>query len=273
MVEAFTGKLSELKAITLLRLEESSIDLFRQDVTDLEDTVRSLEQNLRKIQSYIAQERQALPKVEAVVEACSAQHEQLMFMSHHLPAFLPGGSTAPAVTSSVAPIHASPPDESDHPAANDENVPSNPRSRPNSADMPGEKKKRAPAPRRFVMNDELSSLSAYMTARLSLEKVNAAVDDAATMAEGVARMLATARGRGKMATHDRKRAQMLMVNVAGKEGVKGHYWFMEADMKNASILRPDKTGKSLLTVLRHLGRLHEVRLSVEGSMQPVYVLQ
>ena len=45
-------------------------------------------------------------------------------------------------------------------------------------------------------------------------QVNAAVDDAATLAEGVARMLATARGRGKMATHDRKRAQMLMVNVA-----------------------------------------------------------
>ncbi len=44
--------------------------------------------------------------------------------------------------------------------------------------------------------------------------MNAAVDDAATMAEGVARMLAVARGRGKMATHDHKRAQMLMVNVA-----------------------------------------------------------
>lgn len=45
-----------------------------------------------------------------------------------------------------------------------------------------------------------------------------------------------------------------------KEGVKGHYWFMEVDMKNANILRPDKTGKSLLTVLRHLGRLHEVNV-------------
>ncbi|KAK9909740.1 hypothetical protein WJX75_006779 [Coccomyxa subellipsoidea] len=137
----------------------------------------------------------------------------------------------------------------------------------------GTKKKRAPAPRRYVTNDELSSLSAYMTARLSLEKVNAAVDDAATMAEGMAQMLATARARGKMATHDRKRAQMLMVNVAVKEGVKGHHWFMEQDMKNANVLRPDKTGKSLLTVLRHLGRLHELRLSVEGSMQPVYIVQ
>jgi hypothetical protein len=45
--------------------------------------------------------------------------------------------------------------------------------------------------------------------------------------------------------------------LQGKEGVKGQYWFMEADMKNASTLRPDKTGKALLTVLRHLGRIQE----------------
>jgi hypothetical protein len=44
--------------------------------------------------------------------------------------------------------------------------------------------------------------------------VNAAVDDAATLAEAVLRMLATARAKGKMLTQDRKRAQMLMVNVA-----------------------------------------------------------
>ncbi len=47
--------------------------------------------------------------------------------------------------------------------------------------------------------------------------------------------------------------------VQGKEGIKGHHWFMEADMKQTQTLRPDKTGKALLTVLRHLGRLHEVR--------------
>ena len=41
--------------------------------------------------------------------------------------------------------------------------------------------------------------------------------------------------------------------------MKGRFWFMEADMKQTQTLRPDKTGKALLTVLRHLGRLHEVR--------------
>lgn len=42
--------------------------------------------------------------------------------------------------------------------------------------------------------------------------------------------------------------------------MKGRFWFMEADMRQTQTLRPDKTGKALLTVLRHLGRLHEVWL-------------
>ena len=42
-----------------------------------------------------------------------------------------------------------------------------------------------------------------------------------------------------------------------KEGVKGRYWFMDADVKDGALT--GKTGKTILTVLRHLGRLQEVR--------------
>ena len=43
--------------------------------------------------------------------------------------------------------------------------------------------------------------------------MNAAVDDAAALAEGCARLLAAARAQGKLPPADRKRAQMLLVNV------------------------------------------------------------
>ena len=48
------------------------------------------------------------------------------------------------------------------------------------------------------------------------------------------------------------------LSCAGEGGAEGRHWCMEADMKQTHTLRPDKTGKALLTVLRHLGRLHEV---------------
>lgn len=46
--------------------------------------------------------------------------------------------------------------------------------------------------------------------------------------------------------------------VQNKDGVKGQYFFLESDLKDGTALKLDKTGKSLLTVLRHLGRLTEV---------------
>lgn len=51
--------------------------------------------------------------------------------------------------------------------------------------------------------------------------------------------------------------------------MKGRFWFMEADMKQTQTLRPDKTGKALLTVLRHLGRLHEVQQLLVSSQRSV----
>ena len=70
---------------------------------------------------------------------------------------------------------------------------------------------------RYVTADELASLSAFMTQRLTLDKVNAAVDDAAALAEGCARLLAAARSQGRLAPAERKRAQMLLVNVAVRD--------------------------------------------------------
>ena len=48
------------------------------------------------------------------------------------------------------------------------------------------------------------------------------------------------------------------MHTQNKEGVKGRYWFMDADVRDGALT--GKTGKTLLTILRHLGRLHEVLL-------------
>jgi hypothetical protein len=87
-------------------------------------------------------------QVEAMVEACSAQHEQLTFIAQHLPSFLPGGTAAQVPTSSAAAAGPSCTEEAHNAPFGDENAPSNPQSRPSSAETMGTKKKRAPAPRR-----------------------------------------------------------------------------------------------------------------------------
>ena len=47
-----------------------------------------------------------------------------------------------------------------------------------------------------------------------LLQVNAAVDDAASMAEDVARLLSVARSKAKLSTAERKRVQALAISVA-----------------------------------------------------------
>ena len=160
---------------------------------------------------------------------------------------------------------------------------------------------------------------------MTLAQVNAAVEDAADLAESNMRMLAHARAGGKMPTQDWKRAQGLLVNIAvsnsrrrrlttvslapllfssptacicclqNKDVVKGRCWLTDYDLRKSSILKPDKTGKALLTILRHLGRIQEVsnralsaalgsgaglkgptlvqaRLPLGGKLESVYVL-
>ena len=52
--------------------------------------------------------------------------------------------------------------------------------------------------------------------------------------------------------------------IQGKESIRGKHWFLDNDLKSGTALKVDKTGKAILTVLRHLGRLAEVG-SLSGS--------
>jgi hypothetical protein len=47
-------------------------------------------------------------------------------------------------------------------------------------------------------------------------------------------------------------------SLQSKEAAKGRFWFFETDLKAGTAIRMDKTGKSILMLLRHLGRLQEV---------------
>ncbi|CAK0765078.1 hypothetical protein CVIRNUC_003222 [Coccomyxa viridis] len=270
MCNAFQARVDELTSITRLRLEDSSLDTFSAELKDTESTVSQLELKLEGIKHFLAQEREGMPKLQEVLRAAEAHHKELAFVAENLPQYLPGPSSRPSgpVTRSAAAASCELPQDDEQ----DENASLAANSQ-HPAEAADRRKKRQTAPRRYITQQELASLSSYMTARLSLDKVNAALDDAASMAEDLARQLSAARSKGRLTAAERKRTQSLMVSVAAREGVKGRFWFMEADMRQTQTLRPDKTGKALLTVLRHLGRLHEVRVQVDGAMQPVYVLQ
>lgn len=144
---------------------------------------------------------------------------------------------------------------------------------PTGGDVPQKKKAGAAqqAPRRYIDQQEFESVSTYMRGRLTAEKVNSALDELATLAETNVALITAARKNKPMGA-DKKHAIWLLYNIECHPNLKGRCWVMEADLKNGTAVRLDKTGKSVLTLLRHLGRLSETRISVDGTSHLVYCM-
>ncbi len=49
--------------------------------------------------------------------------------------------------------------------------------------------------------------------------------------------------------------------LQSKDACKNRFWLVEDDLKRGTAVRADKSGKAILTILRHLGRLQEVHLA------------
>ncbi|EOA23211.1 hypothetical protein CARUB_v10019286mg [Capsella rubella] len=122
--------------------------------------------------------------------------------------------------------------------------------------LPKEKKGRGSPPLWHITVEELNSLSSYMRGRLTLEKVNAAISDMASYAEANAHLIAAPKQ--KLAENLWEKALKLR-DIVTAQAVKGKHFFLETDMKGPS-LKLDNTGKAILTVLRHLGRISETRI-------------
>lgn len=274
VAKAFADKIAELQELTLLRADNASKDINSQDLVALDSSVQAVELKLREIQRFVNQEKQAVDKAKVLISACSKQRDQLQYLSTHLPTRLPeavavqsrpqqqaAGVPAPAKETSGDEVSDS---DENRDTANQEPQP--------TRQAANDKKKRLKAPRRYISHAELASVSSYMRGRLTIETVNAALGDAASHSEANNRLMAAARS-NSVKPADRKRATTLLHCVAGKEGIRGRFWFVDSDLKKGTALKLDKTGKAILTVLRHLGRLTEVRVSLDGMPQAAYVLQ
>jgi hypothetical protein len=259
---------------------ESAKDLYSQELESIECTIRALEIKLRDIKSYVKKEKDAIPKALAVVEACKMQRQHLEHIAGNLPTYLPS-LLSPPTTSSSSPPPAAVLQENRANKAHSNHIESMKAStdfsrRTAAAAEPKKKPQtNAAAPlsavRRYITQDEFDSISPYMRGRLTAEKVNAALDELISRAESTATLVSNAR-RNRPLGNDRKHAQWLLYNLAPYEALKGKVWVMEADLKSGAALRLDNTGKTILTLLRHLGRVTELRINADGATHLVYAV-
>lgn len=216
------------------------------DLTAVDAAVKAMELQVQSVKDRLREETLAIPKAKRLIEASLKQQKKLQDMSLHVPSLLPARMTSLP----DANYHLQP-----HPCKDESSLGSLKIEEEHPA-LPKEKKGRGPPPLWYISADELASLSSYMRGRLTLEKVNAAVNDMAAYAEATAQLISAPKKKLPESMWDRA---LELRDIATTEAVKGKHFFLESDIKGPA-LKLDNTGKAILTVLRHLGRISETRI-------------
>ncbi|KAJ1694737.1 hypothetical protein LUZ63_011435 [Rhynchospora breviuscula] len=255
LVAAFNSRIVELQELVIARNMYAPTSV--PDLASVDTTLTAMESQIDAIRNRLYEERRAIPKAKRLIEQSEKQQKMLEHMLTHMP------SGMPECLSLTDPYPSRMDDGLDNtstPGVYNLNVlTSNAKSRIKedpTAPPKFEKRGKGPAPRWYVSLEELDSVSSYMRGRLTLEKVNIAINELATYADANAHLIFCSKTK---IADDMWDKVLELRDIGGTAQVKGKHFFLESDIKGPG-LKLDNTGKAILTVLRHLGRIQETRV-------------
>ncbi|KAG9160166.1 hypothetical protein Leryth_024533 [Lithospermum erythrorhizon] len=244
LMSSFNTRIAHLQQLVIARNMYPASSM--ADLSEIDAALQGMEMQVTKIKERLKEETEAIPKAKKLIEASLHQQKILQNMSLYVPASLPEKTVSRHVD--VSRSFPSTPSEIGKEGLLPELVRF-------EDPAPKERKGRAPAPVWYISAEELNALPSYMKGRLTLDKVNAAINDMATYAETNAQLIAAPRNKLSENLLDKS---LELRNISAAESLKGKYFFLESDIKGPS-LKLDATGKAILTVLRHVGRISETR--------------
>uniref|UniRef100_A0A7N1A3Q1 SKA complex subunit 1 homolog n=1 Tax=Kalanchoe fedtschenkoi TaxID=63787 RepID=A0A7N1A3Q1_KALFE len=239
LVRAFNLRISDLRELVIARNLYPGTCV--TDLSAIDTSLTAMELQVQAIKDRLREEADAIPKAKKLIEASLKQQRKLQNMSSYVPSALSQRTAAMDSKPEESKLDV---DFSHYKLHED------------AAALPKEKKGRQSPPLRYITVEELDFVPTYMKGRLTLEKINAAITDMAAYAEANAHLLSASRKKMTETTWERA---LELRDIAMNEGLKGKHFFLENDIKGPS-LKLDNTGKAILTVLRHLGRISETRI-------------
>lgn len=247
--ESVYTTIGELKELVLLWAEGGGPE-FDAQLVGLDAALSAAEAAAGAAEQHLVDERQRVREASALLKEAAAVKARVDHMVAHAPARLPGGNSVLAESRDKENTPMDLSDRERDKRSADEAGAADPR--------PAKKRSAPPPPKiEYVSKGELDSISGFMKGRLTLDRINASVDDINTVIAGKARILATPMA--KLTGLDLKRYKAHKDTETPE--CKGHHYFVEDDIKNAKLptFKMDPAGRSILTILRTLGRLREIR--------------
>lgn len=268
VIKEFERRLRSLKMLVLLRTSDQDADT-ADLLTVLDAHLRHVEGDVQAVRSMMAEEQAAIEAAKELGHRAHTQAARVQAMQARLPAHLPGdarlmqqraaGCERRALGESNAAGQGA---ASPRPLAGGRGAAS---PRPLAAGGPDDASAslKPPAARKSVVpsiayltTDELASAPAYMRTRLSLDKVNSAVDE---VQDAFNRKYELLRAAGRALAPEQRRAQAAYKALELEHPkLKGLLFVSEDDLKAARHVKQDQTGKNIMSVLRHVQRLKEL---------------
>ncbi|XP_021807317.1 spindle and kinetochore-associated protein 1 homolog [Prunus avium] len=245
VISGFNRRIAELQDLVIARnmYPASSVT----DLSAVDAAVKAMELQVQAIKDRLRDETLAIPKAKKLIDAAVKQQKKLQDLSIYVPSHIPERMSMLGLDTNRCLFPEGSQQNTAFGSLKLEEVP---------VALPKEKKGRSTPPLWFITAEELDSLSGYMRGRLTVEKINAAINDMATYAEANSQLISAPK---KRVAGDSWEKALELRDIAMTEAVKGKHFFLETDMKGPA-LKPDNTGKAILTVLRHLGRVSETRI-------------
>ncbi|XP_006290471.2 spindle and kinetochore-associated protein 1 homolog [Capsella rubella] len=248
LIASFQKRIGELQELVIARNMYPARSI--SDLSAIDTALSSMELQVQSIKDRLREETEAIPKAKKLIEASLKQQGKLQKMSIYAPSHLPDKATMLNSDLNRCLLQENAKQYEHNPGL------SSLKSDEEAVVLPKEKKGRGSPPLWHITVEELNSLSSYMRGRLTLEKVNAAINDMASYAEANAHLIAAPKQKVYQNLWEKA---LKLRDIVTAQAVKGKHFFLETDMKGPS-LKLDNTGKAILTVLRHLGRISETRI-------------
>lgn len=206
----------------------------------LDKELLEIESSLSSFQAHLEKEKKLLEQGEVTQDVAKKFKERLEHITSNLPSHLPGVekiSQRVVLKEEVA----------------TENV-KKPRKTRRAKDLSSEDGFEFPK-LAYLTVEEFDQIPKYIKGRTSYDQVNNAIDEihkVITAKYKILRLPRSAMGEPVMKKYKAfKEAEI--------PDIEGEYFFIDDDLKTYSQMKMDSTGRAILTMLRHCGRLREVR--------------
>eukprot|EP01025_Chloroclados_australasicus_P021881 TRINITY_DN22820_c0_g2_i1.p2 TRINITY_DN22820_c0_g2~~TRINITY_DN22820_c0_g2_i1.p2 ORF type:complete len:295 (-),score=46.66 TRINITY_DN22820_c0_g2_i1:355-1239(-) len=278
LVNAFTARIHEVQELILLRSSDGTNPNHQQELREIDARLHAVYRDIKKIRQHVTNERAALPGLRACLAQAKQENQLLRHMLENLPQHMPKNEF-PTQFSDITNVEnqidfmnvLSQEQQQQMQFLSQQQVASQQLQGQGGSGQGGSGGKRQP-PKVYVTVEEFDGVASYMKGRITRDKVNMAIDDLAEFAVDNQKLMQQIKsGTCRLSQQERQRAAELYHNVGVKN--KHRYWFCETDLRKGSNIKMDKTGKSILTILRHLGRVSEQRLNILGQQNIIYFLE